>query len=125
MGTRMGAWVLWGTAVGFFGMARFTHERLLEKVALWPLALGLLLGVTALATGLHRWLRLPARDARLRRGLWFLVVELCILGLLGSSLALGALGSGASVAFELAAVGFLSAIAAGFARETWMDSELR
>ena len=107
--------ILWGIALGFDTMERFADEPLLGRVAIWPLALGLLLAASYAAGELYEWLRLPRHAPSLRITMWLLLADMVTLSLFAGSLWLSLREKGSPV--QLTLLGFGAALLTGLARE--------
>src|SRR5690348_12394339 len=84
----------WGTTLGFDAMARFASEPLLGAIAVWPLAAGIVAGVSVAAIELGEWLRLPVMSAHQRPGLWLLLGDVAVLALFVASFGIRLTGGG-------------------------------
>jgi uncharacterized membrane protein len=107
--------LLWGTALGFDAMSRFTGELLLGDFAVWPLGIGLFLAASTVAGEFYGWLRLSHSAPNLRITMWLLLADLATLSLIAASLWLRLTESGSPV--QLTLLGFGAALLTGLARD--------
>ena len=107
---------LWGMTLGFDAMSRFAGEALLGAVAVWPLAAGIVAGVSVAAIELGDWLRLPVKSAHQPPGLWLLLGDVAVLAIFAASFWIRLTGGG-RIAIQLAVAGFGGALLVGLGRD--------